>query len=83
MLCLASWLETIGRGATATKHGLLASLASLAISDVTRLDGAVDGRWEARGLPMWRCRPPGAGIVVVTLVAVPTMGFALGHGSSS
>jgi hypothetical protein len=41
-------LETIDRGATATTYIIFASLANLAISYVTRLDGAATGYGGAR-----------------------------------
>ncbi len=63
-------LETIGRGSAATKYNIFASLANLAISYVTRLDGAAHGRWGAKGLLLGDAALTGAGIVVVTLVAV-------------
>jgi PAT family beta-lactamase induction signal transducer AmpG len=66
-------LETIGRGAAATKYNIFASLANLAISYVTRLDGVAHGRWGATGLLIGDAALTGAGIVVVTLVAVTLM----------
>jgi MFS transporter, PAT family, beta-lactamase induction signal transducer AmpG len=43
-------LETIGVGAVATKYNIFASLANLAISYSTRLDGMAQTRWGANGM---------------------------------
>ena len=43
-------LETIGRGAVATKYNIFASLANIAISYTTRLDGKAQTRWGANGM---------------------------------
>lgn len=43
-------LETIGGGAAATKYNIFASLANVAISYTTRLDGMAQTRWGANGM---------------------------------
>ncbi len=43
-------LETIGHGAVATKYNIFASLANLAITYMTTVDGAAYKRYEQRGM---------------------------------
>jgi len=43
-------LETIGGGAVATKYNIFASIANLAISYTTRMDGKAQTRWGSGGM---------------------------------
>ena len=43
-------LETIGKGAVATKYNIFASLANVAITYMTRIDGGAHHRWGSSGL---------------------------------
>ena len=64
-------LETIGRGAVATKYNIFASLANFAIFYTTRADGAANKHWGATGLLLADAVLTGCGIVVLlTLVSV-------------
>jgi predicted MFS family arabinose efflux permease len=63
-------LETIGRGAVATKYNIFASLVNLAITYATRLDGAAHHRWGATGLLYTDAAITVAGIVVLLVMVV-------------
>jgi MFS family permease len=60
-------LETIGGGAVATKYNIFASLANLAISYVTRLDGRAQTAWGAEGMFYTDAALTFAGIAVLVL----------------
>lgn len=61
-------LETIGGGAVATKYNIFASIANLAISYTTRLDGRAQGAWGAEGMFYTDTALTFAGIAVLVLV---------------
>jgi predicted MFS family arabinose efflux permease len=61
-------LETIGRGAVATKYNIFASITNFAISYTTRIDGAAQTRWGAEGMFYTDTALTFAGIAVLVLV---------------
>lgn len=60
-------LESIGRGALATKYNIFAGLANFAISYMTRIDGAAYDRVKAAGMLRVDAACTFAGIAVVLL----------------
>jgi MFS family permease len=60
-------LETIGGGAVATKYNIFASLANLAISYTTRMDGKAQTAWGASGMFFTDAALTFAGIVVLVV----------------
>jgi MFS family permease len=61
-------LETIGGGAVATKYNIFASIANLAISYTTRLDGKAQTAWGAEGMFYADTALTFAGIAMLVLV---------------
>jgi MFS family permease len=61
-------LETIGGGAVATKYNIFASIANLAISYTTRLDGKAQGAWGAEGMFYTDTALTFAGIAMLVVV---------------
>lgn len=63
-------LEMIGAGAAATKYNIFASLANIAISYTTRLDGRAQTRWGAQGMFFTDAGLTFAGIAVLLTASV-------------
>jgi predicted MFS family arabinose efflux permease len=63
-------LETIGRGAVATKYNIFASVSNAAIAYVTYLDGQALRVWGATGMLLADAALTGAGILVLLAIVV-------------
>jgi MFS family permease len=66
--------ETAGTVAVATKYNVLASLANVAITYSTRIDGAAHARWGPSGLLLTDAALTAGGIGLLTVVVVATRG---------
>lgn len=72
--CYASFsavtLETIGKGAAATKYNLLACLANMPITYMTLIDGQAQARWGSGGMLYTEAALGVVGVVVFALIAL-------------
>jgi PAT family beta-lactamase induction signal transducer AmpG len=65
-------LETIGKGAAATKYNLLACLANMPITYMTLIEGQAQARWGSGGMLVNEAVLGVAGVVLFGAIALAT-----------